>query len=81
MGVRIQSVEAGSPATVAGIKRGDVIVEAGGISIASVDDLQRALGADAIDRELPVVVLRRDQKLTLSAVPIERGAGRPDRAP
>ena len=75
-GVRIQSVEAGSPATVAGIERGDVIVEAGGMSIASVDDLQRALGADAIDRELPVVVLRRDQKLTLAAVPIERGAGR-----
>jgi S1-C subfamily serine protease len=80
-GVRIQSVEAGSPATVAGIERGDVIVEAGGMSIASVDDLQRALGAEAIDRELPIVVLRRDQKLTLAAVPIERGAGTPDRAP
>jgi S1-C subfamily serine protease len=80
-GVRIQSVEAGSPATVAGIERGDVVVEAGGMSIASVDDLQRALGAEAIDRELPIVVLRRDQKLTLAAVPIERGAGTPVRAP
>jgi S1-C subfamily serine protease len=80
-GVRIQSVEAGSPATVARIERGDVIVEAGGRAIANVDDLQSALGAEAIDRELPVVVLRRDQKLTLSAVPIERGAVRPDRAP
>ena len=80
-GVRIQSVEAGSPATVAGIERGDVVVEVGGASIASVDDLQRALGAEAIDRELSIVVLRRDRKLTLSAVPIERGAGRPERAP
>jgi len=80
-GVRIQSVEAGSPATAAGIERGDVIVEAGGKAIANVDDLQSSLGADAIDRELPVVVLRRDQKLGLAAVPIERGAGRTERAP
>ena len=55
---------------------------AGGMSIANVDDLQRALGAEAIDRELPVVVLRRDQKLTLSAVPDRaRGGGGPSRAP
>ena len=40
---------------------------------ANVDDLQRALGGDAIGRELAVTVLRRDRKLTLAVVPTERG--------
>ena len=71
-GVRVQSVEVKSPATAAGIERGDVIVEVDGTAIASVDDLQRALGAEAIGRELSLVVLRRNRKLTLAVVPIER---------
>ena len=52
-----------------GFERGDVIVASMATPIASVDDLQRALGADAIGRELAVVVLRRDRKLTLAVVP------------
>ena len=75
-GVRVQSAEGKSPATVAGIERGDVIVEVDGIAIANVDDLQRSLGADAIGRELSVVVLRRDRKITLSVIPIERASAR-----
>jgi S1-C subfamily serine protease len=71
-GVRIQSVEAKSPAKIAGIERGDVIVEVDGVAIANVDDLQRFLGADAIGRELSLVVLRRDRKMTLAVVPVER---------
>jgi S1-C subfamily serine protease len=75
--VRTQSIEANSPAAAAGFERGDVIVEVDGASIASVDDLQRALGADAIGRELSVVVLRRDRKLALAVVPTERVATAP----
>ena len=75
-GVRVQSAEAKSPATVAGIERGDVIVEVDGIAIANVDDLQRSLGADAIGRELSVVVLRRDRKITLGVIPVERASVR-----
>ena len=71
-GVRIQSVEPKSPAKSAGIERGDVIVEVDGAAIANVDDLQRALGADAIGRELSAVVLRRDRKITMAVVPVER---------
>ncbi len=75
-GVRVQSAEAKSPATVAGIERGDVIVEIDGIAIANVDDLQRSLGADAVGRELSVVVLRRDRKITLGVIPVERASAR-----
>jgi S1-C subfamily serine protease len=71
--VRVQSVEGGSPAAAAGFERGDVIVEVDGIAIATVDDLQRSLGADAIGRELAITVLRRDRKLPLAVMPTERG--------
>ena len=76
-GVRIESVESDSPATVAGVASGDIVVALDGVAIADVDDLQRALGADAIGRETMLTVLRRDRKLALPAVPRERVAPTP----
>ena len=70
-GVRVESVEAGSPAAVAGLAVGDVIVAVDDAPVASVDDLQRGLGADAIGRALSVAVVRRDRRLVLTAVPRE----------
>ena len=74
-GVRIQSLESDSPAIAAGIARDDIVVGIDSAPIANIDDLQRALGADAIGRELGVVVLRRDRKVALAAVPRERASG------
>ena len=71
-GVRVESVEQGSPAARAGIATGDVIVAIDAVPVADIDDLQRVLGADAIGRELAVVVLRRDGLLPLAATPRER---------
>ena len=71
-GVRAESVEQGSPAALAGIVTGDVIVAIDATPIADIDDLQRVLGADAIGRELAVVVLRRDRLLPLAVRPRER---------
>jgi S1-C subfamily serine protease len=73
-GVRVHSVERGSPASVASIAEGDVVVALDGAPIANVDDLQRALGAEAIGRAIALVVLRRDRRFTLEAVPGERAA-------
>jgi S1-C subfamily serine protease len=73
-GVRIESVERASPAFQSGLENGDVIVAIGDHTIVNVDDLQRALGADAIDRETLLTVVRRDRKLALTAVPRERAA-------
>ena len=70
-GVRVESIEAGSPAASAGLATGDVIVAVDAAPVASVDDLQRCLGADAIGRTLAVAVVRRDRRLVLSAVPRE----------
>jgi S1-C subfamily serine protease len=70
-GVRIDAVEPGSPAAVAGVERGDVIVAVGATPIADVDALQRALVADAIGRSLEITLVRRDRKLVLAALPRE----------
>jgi S1-C subfamily serine protease len=75
-GVRIDMVEPDSPAAAAGFAAGDVIVAVDGALVADIDDLQRALHADAIARELEFRVLRRDALLTLRAVPRERRASR-----
>ena len=75
-GVRVESVEGGSPAALAGIATGDVVVAIDGTPIADIDDLQRALSAGAIARALEVVVLRRDSLLPLVVTPRERAAAR-----
>jgi S1-C subfamily serine protease len=73
-GVRVESVEKDSPAERAGIARGDVIVEIDKASVGNIDDLMRALGADAIGRALEVAWVRRDHVERASVVPIERTA-------
>ena len=75
-GVRVDVVERGSPAEAAGFERDDVIVALADSSIADIDDLQRALQGEAIERRLEFRILRRGALLTLSAVPRERGAAR-----
>ena len=47
-GVRVASVEADSPAAVAGIRNGDVILAFAGEAVAGLDDLHRRLTEDRI---------------------------------
>jgi S1-C subfamily serine protease len=70
-GVRIESVERGSPAASAGLARGDVIVAIDGTAVRNIDTLQRLLGADVIARRIEVLVVRRDRTLTVAVTPEE----------
>ncbi len=70
-GVRVESVEPGSPAAGAGIVLGDVIVALDAAPVGGIDDLQRALSGDSIGRALSVTVLRRDRLLERVATPSE----------
>ena len=70
-GVRVESVERGSPAADAGVARGDVIVALDGDPVPDVDTLQRLLAADAIARPLAMTVVRRDRTLALTVTPAE----------
>jgi S1-C subfamily serine protease len=70
-GVRVESVEAGSPAALAGLARGDVIVGIDGAPVPDIDTLQRLLGAEVIGRSIEVLAVRRDRMVTLSVTPHE----------
>ena len=70
-GARIESVEPGSPAAVAGLRSGDIIVAFGDAAIAGVDDLQRLLTGGRIGDGIGVTILRRDQRLALQVTPTE----------
>src|SRR5689334_21255991 len=75
-GVRIEQVESGSPAAGAGLARGDVIVALDDQPVATVDDLQRRLGADAIGRSIAIRVVRRDRVVYATVIPIDAAAAR-----
>lgn len=70
-GVRVMGIEPDSPARAAGVLEGDVIVSFGADPIAGVDDLHRLLTGDTVGRRLPLVLLRRAQKLELTLSPVE----------
>jgi S1-C subfamily serine protease len=70
-GARVEAVTRDSPAALAGIRSGDVIVALGDAPIAGVDDLQRLLTGGRIGDTLDVVVLRRDRRLALTVTPRE----------
>jgi len=70
-GARVESVARDSPAALAGMREGDIIVALGDTPIAGVDDLQRVLTGGRIGDPVEVTVLRRDQRLALSVTPRE----------
>jgi S1-C subfamily serine protease len=70
-GVRVQSVEPGSPAAVAGLREGDVILSFADLAVAGIDDLHRLLTADRIAQPSRVVVLRGTARRVLHVVPAE----------
>jgi S1-C subfamily serine protease len=70
-GVRIETIEPESPAALAELQRGDVIIALDGQPIATVDDLQRLLVGDTIGRTVEIRVVRRDRVLDLPLTPRE----------
>jgi len=71
-GVLITGVEAGSPAAIAGLIDGDVVVAAGERTILGADDLIRALDWRSVDAALPLTLLRRGRLEHLVVTPHER---------
>src|SRR5258706_16008798 len=67
----VRSVESASPAGRAGARTRDVLLELEGRALASVSDLQRGLGAEAIGQRLRLALLRRAQRPELSVRPVE----------
>jgi S1-C subfamily serine protease len=70
-GVAIRAVEPGSPAALAGLRRGDVVVGLSGKPVRTVADLHRLLDKQAIGAALPARVLRDGAPLDLVVRPGE----------
>ena len=73
--VRVSSVEPGSPAALAGLREGDLIVGIDGTTVDSVDRLHQTLDATRVHKECVLKVLRGKaggQPLYLTVRPLEQ---------
>ncbi|RFU18872.1 S1C family serine protease [Geodermatophilus marinus] len=74
-GLRVVDVVPGSPADRAGLKAGDLVLEAARAPVAEAQSLQRLLFAEAIGQPLPVTVHRHGAMVDVIAVPTELTGG------
>jgi len=70
-GVMVLTVEPDSPAAKAGVAEGDVLIELHGHPVRSIDDLQRLLTDERVGVTVPLVVIRKTEKLSLDVTPAE----------
>ena len=66
------AIEEGSPAALAGLREGDLIVGIAERRVTGVDDLTRILDHESIGRALPFHVLRAGKRMTITVTPTER---------
>jgi S1-C subfamily serine protease len=72
-GLRLAEVIAGSPAAVAGLRAGDLVLDVGRRPVQDAQGIQRQLFGEAIGVPLPVTVLRNGAMVDVVAVPTELG--------
>jgi S1-C subfamily serine protease len=68
-GVRVETVEASSPAAAAGLQPRDLIIAFANQPVHDADDLQRALTEDRIGQPVPMVVIRGAERIELVVMP------------
>jgi S1-C subfamily serine protease len=74
-GVLIAQVVEASPAAVAGLHRGDVVVAVDGSPVESATDIQRLMVGDAIGKRVEITVWRNGALVDVIAVPQELADG------
>src|SRR6195256_6226129 len=70
-GVEVHEVVSGSPAAGGQLRSGDVIVSVGEVGVSKAGDLQRLMVEGKIGSKLPIEVMRGDQLINLTVVPVE----------
>jgi len=70
-GVEVVEVVEGSPASRAGLRPEDLIVEVDGVALGDVGDLQRLMDSERIGRPLATHVYREGRRVELTLVPEE----------
>ncbi len=74
-GVLVVSVEGQSPAQRASLIEGDVIVGFAGHPVAGIDDLHKLLTEKEVGQKLPLIILRRSERVAFDIVPEESKTG------
>lgn len=69
--LRVTEVIPGSPASRAGLRRGDLVLTAGGHPVTEAQSLQRLLFTEAIGKPLAITVIRNDAMVDVIAEPTE----------
>jgi serine protease Do len=72
-GVRLAEVVPGSPASRAGLRPGDLVLDVGRHPVQDAQGIQKQLFGDAVGVPLPVTVLRNGAMVDVVAVPTELG--------
>jgi S1-C subfamily serine protease len=72
-GVLVAEIAPGSPAAVAGLRQGDIVIGFKGEPIASIDDLHKRLVASEIGVSSPIMVLRGTEIVYRMVTPRELG--------
>ena len=70
-GVLVSEVQPGSPADVAGLMPGDVVIDFGGTPVTTIDALHRELKGDRIGQPVPLRLLRRGTPRRVVVIPAE----------
>jgi S1-C subfamily serine protease len=70
-GLRVASVVSRGPADRAGLRPGDLLLTVAGQEVATAQDLQRLMFAEAIGRPLPITVMRNGALVDVIAEPSE----------
>ena len=68
-GVLVRAVEANTPGERAGLRAGDVIVSVDGKAAGSSGDVRNAIRSEPADKEIPIEIMRRRSKQTLTMEP------------
>lgn len=69
--LRVVEVVPGSPAALAGLRAGDLVLSAGRSPVGDAQSLQRLMFAEAIGRPLPITVFRNGALVDVIAEPVE----------
>ena len=67
-GLRIDGISDGRPAQNAGLKKGDIIIELGGVRIRDIISYMKALGYFVKGDKTNVVIIRSDQELNFNVI-------------
>ena len=70
-GIEIVEVVTGSPASRAGLRSEDLILDINGVPVRGMDDLQRLMDGDAIGRDLKLAIYRDGRTVEITVVPTE----------